>query len=140
MDDSRTMAWLLREETMTDHDGFGARLRTDGAIVPMHWRLEVANARSQGVHRNRIDRPDVQLFLSALEVLPIIIDRQAMIRAWDAALALGLGHRLSVYDAAYFELSVRRTLPLATLDRKLARAATGDAGPKVGAGRVGRGR
>jgi predicted nucleic acid-binding protein len=32
-------------------------------------------------------------------------------------------HRLTLYDAAYFELSLRRGLPLATFDAALRRAA-----------------
>ena len=33
-------------------------------------------------------------------------------------------HALSVYDSAYLEVAFRRGLPLATLDRQLAEAAT----------------
>ncbi|MEL6736626.1 MAG: type II toxin-antitoxin system VapC family toxin, partial [Pseudomonadota bacterium] len=32
-------------------------------------------------------------------------------------------HRLSVYDACYLELAKRKSLPLATLDKNLIRAA-----------------
>jgi predicted nucleic acid-binding protein len=38
-------------------------------------------------------------------------------------LALARKHRLTVYDASYLELAQRETLPLATLDKDLARAA-----------------
>jgi predicted nucleic acid-binding protein len=38
-------------------------------------------------------------------------------------LGLAQAHRLSVYDAAYLELALRRGLPLATLDEKLKAAA-----------------
>jgi len=33
-------------------------------------------------------------------------------------------HGLSVYDASYLELAIRRALPLATFDRRLHEAAT----------------
>ena len=39
------------------------------------------------------------------------------------ALSLARSHHLSVYDAAYLELSLRRRLPLATLDTHLRKAA-----------------
>jgi predicted nucleic acid-binding protein len=35
---------------------------------------------------------------------------------------LALAHRLTSYDAAYLELALRRSLPLATLDDDLIRA------------------
>jgi predicted nucleic acid-binding protein len=35
-------------------------------------------------------------------------------------------HRLTLYDAAYLELALRRSLPLATLDRQLRVAATNE--------------
>jgi len=39
-------------------------------------------------------------------------------------LRLARAHRLSAYDAAYLELALRRSLPLATLDDKLRVAAS----------------
>jgi len=36
---------------------------------------------------------------------------------------LAVQHRLTVYDAAYLELALRRGLPLATLDQELRAAA-----------------
>jgi predicted nucleic acid-binding protein len=45
--------------------------------------------------------------------------------------ALCRRHRLSVYDAAYLELALRRNLPLATLDKRLAAAATLDGVPVI---------
>jgi predicted nucleic acid-binding protein len=123
MDNSSTMAWLLREETMANHDEFGQRLRARGAVVPMHWKLEIANALVQGVRRNKVDQPDVETFLTALGLLPIEIDQQTAQRVWDESLTLAQKHHLSVYDAAYLELAIRRSLPLATLDKALAKAA-----------------
>lgn len=38
------------------------------------------------------------------------------VRAWQETLQLARMHKLSVYDAAYLELTMRRDLPLATLD------------------------
>ena len=60
--------------------------------------------------------------LADLEKLPIAFDRQS---ESEAVLALARAHRLTFYDAAYLELAHRLTVPLATLDRQLARAACG---------------
>lgn len=108
---------------MTDHDVFGRRLRDGGATVPVHWRLEVANALLQGVRRGKVDLSDVTSFLSALQALPIMIDELSGVQAWGESLVLARNYGLSVYDSAYLEVAVRRSLPLATLDKALARAA-----------------
>jgi predicted nucleic acid-binding protein len=43
--------------------------------------------------------------------------------AWTTILEIAAAHELTVYDAAYLELSLRAALPLATLDDALQRAA-----------------
>lgn len=70
--------------------------------------------------RGRIHPAERDEFLDALEALPLRLDRAA---DSQEIIDLALQHRLTVYDAAYLELSRRLRLPLATLDRQLARAA-----------------
>jgi predicted nucleic acid-binding protein len=55
--------------------------------------------------------------------LPIAIDADTAIRAWTDTLLLARAERLTLYDAAYLELAIRRDVELATLDRELRRAA-----------------
>jgi predicted nucleic acid-binding protein len=57
-------------------------------------------------------------------------DRQQRLRAgvslstaWHDSLALARSPRLTSYDAAYLELALRRSLPLATRDKALQAAA-----------------
>ena len=45
-------------------------------------------------------------------------------RAWSDTLNIARVQNLSAYDAAYLELSMRRAMPLATLDGKLRTAAS----------------
>lgn len=54
---------------------------------------------------------------------PIEIDDETAGRAWREALALAETYHLTVYDAAYLELALRRSLPLATFDAALRSAA-----------------
>jgi len=61
--------------------------------------------------------------LADLALLPIQIDPETDRHAWSATLRLAGRHRLTLYDAAYLELALRRALPLATLDRQLRAAA-----------------
>ena len=67
-----------------------------------------------------------------LETLLIETDYESIDRAWRETLMLARTHRLTVYDACYLELAVRRGLPLATLDKELAAA-----GRKLGVEGVG---
>jgi len=55
--------------------------------------------------------------------LPILVDTETADRAWTATVELAERFQLSLYDAAYLELALRRKLPLATLDAVLIRAA-----------------
>ena len=62
--------------------------------------------------------------LSALALMPVAIDPETGIHAWSTTLDLSTRLNLTVYDAAYLELAMRRGLPLATLDRDLRAAAS----------------
>ena len=68
-----------------------------------------------------------------LENLPLVQDVQSLSEHVRNVLPLAREHGLSAYDAAYLELSVRYSAPLATLDRKLRKAAQ-KAGVKLFAG------
>ena len=61
--------------------------------------------------------------LLSFKALDIAIDRETSTIAWVAILDLAASQNLTVYDAAYLELSLRSGLPLATLDQALLRAA-----------------
>jgi len=62
-------------------------------------------------------------FLDDLRALPIEIDIEGPERVFDRVAAIADRHRLTVYDAAYLELTLRTGHPLATLDLQLAEAA-----------------
>lgn len=44
-------------------------------------------------------------------------------KAWNASLLLARKHGITVYDAAYLELAIRRGLPLGSRDSELRKAA-----------------
>ena len=58
-----------------------------------------------------------------LSLLPISLDPETDRQAWGATLRLAERHRLTLYDAVYLELALRRGIPLATLDIELRAAA-----------------
>lgn len=91
----------------------------------MLWRWEVANALQMNVRRGRHVADFRDAALSNLAWFPIRVDVRAEPEAWLGALQLAERHGLTVYDAAYLEIALRRRLPLATLDRELRAAAAG---------------
>ena len=116
------MAWVFPDEATEAT----VRLRdalTDGrAFVPVLWTIEVANVLLVATRRGRITETDWSRIQRNLEALSIQMDPVSTSRNWGAVLKVAHAHRLSVYDAMYLELAIRMQLPLATLDRALARA------------------
>ena len=123
LDSSITLAWIFAEETTHAVIEVFELLRQQAAWVPGLWRLEVANALQMGVRRGRIDTAFRDGSLADLTRLPIQVDGETDLQAWGSTLELAERHRLTLYDAAYLELALRRSLPLASLDQELRRAA-----------------
>jgi len=119
LDSSIALAWVYSDETTQAVAQIFDRLSHSGAWVPGLWRLEVANVLEMGVRRKRhsADFRDATLF--DLAQLPIQVDADTDRQAWDATLHLAIRHQLTLYDAAYLELALRRDLALATLDEAL---------------------
>ena len=123
LDSSATLARLWEDETTEAVSRLFELIRDRGAWVPSLWRLEVANALEMDVRRGRHVAEFRDGALADLALLPIQIDPETDRHAWGATLRLAGRHRLTLYDAAYLELALRRQLPLATLDRQLRAAA-----------------
>ena len=96
----------------------------DGAVVPGIWHLEVGNILLLAERRGRIAGADRAAALQDVLKLPLEVDHHTAANAWRNTLVLAERHRLTLYDATYLELSIRRSLPLATFDAALRRAAT----------------
>ena len=123
LDCSLTVAWFFEDEANDYALAVEDSLMGASAIVPAHWPLEVANAIVMGQRRTRTTEAKATTFLVLLKSLPISLDDETAMRAWQESIQLARAHQLSVYDAAYLELALRRGLPLATLDDPLKAAA-----------------
>ena len=123
IDASVALRWFLQEEHSPASDHLFAQVAEVGAIVPSLWRLEIANALQVAVRRNRIDRAYRDATIQRAGRLPIDVDPETDTHAWTRTLHLSERHNITVYDAAYLELALRRGLPLATRDHDLAKAA-----------------
>lgn len=123
VDASATLAWALNEPLATGIAEVFAQVEARGAWVPSLWWLEVANSLNVAVRRSRIDVKTRSAILADLENLRIETDMRTPQRAWGAILQFADHHALTLYDAAYLELAIRKGLPMATLDRELLAAA-----------------
>ena len=113
------MAWCFEDEASPACDAILDRVRDEGTIVPALWYWEVANVLVGAQKRGRISERDCTTYLELLSTLPIKTDDAGAAKAWNQTRLLAQLHALSVYDAAYLELALRRSLPLATLDKAL---------------------
>jgi predicted nucleic acid-binding protein len=123
LDGSMALAWCFADEADPYADRVARKLPHVGAVVPVIWHLEVANAFVVGERRGRCDQADTSTWLTYLSSLPITVEDHNGPRVFSDVMALARAQNLSVYDAAYLELARRRDLPLATLDEPLKNAA-----------------
>lgn len=123
LDCSITLAWCFEDESTKFTDTILETLKKSTAIVPTIWSLEVANILLQSKKNKRIDEVHSASFIDALSALPIVIDPSTSSRAMHSIFALASQSDLTIYDAAYLELSIREKIPLLTLDKALIKAA-----------------
>ena len=126
LDSSVALAWVYIEERSAAIAAVFDQITEAGAWVPSLWRLEVANVLEMGVRRGRNDAAFRDATLADFELLPIQSDSETLKHAWRSTLRLAERHRLTVYDAAYLDLAMRRGLSLASLDRDLRTAAAAE--------------
>ena len=123
LDVSLSCAWCFADEASPAAWAVLERLQAAVAHVPALWVWETGNVLVQAERRGRISPAAIRTFLGLLESLPISIDQPTTTSAWHDTLALARSHRLTTCDAAYLELALRRSLPLASRDRALQAAA-----------------
>lgn len=123
VDSSMAMAWSFVDEGGELADSVARTVGRTGAIVPLHWHLEVANTLAVNERRGRLRPEDSLAIIVGLEQLPITVDPETYRRTFHDTLNLARKHQLTSYDAAYLELAVRLGLRLATMDKALRAAA-----------------
>ena len=123
IDASVSISWLFADEQTPLCMNLLQQVSRTGAVVPSLWPLEIANALQNGIKRKRMDAAYRDFTIQRLLRLPIEIDPNTSDYAWTTTLHLADVHQITVYDATYLELALRRGLPLATRDEQLAAAA-----------------
>ena len=125
LDCSVAVAWCFEDEATPALDALLDRVQAEGAVVPAWWTLDVANVLLTAARRGRIAREAVQERLALFDMLAIETDTQGIGAVWrSTVLTLAQTEMLTLYDAVYLELAIRRGLSLASSDRALRQAAT----------------
>ncbi len=116
VDASAVLAVILEEpeKPMLVKETAGATL-----LAPACLSWEIGNAFSAILKRKRMNLESASKGLSIFELIPI----QEMEVSLVEALVLCDRHNIYAYDAYYLQLAKRSSLPLLTLDRRMAEVA-----------------
>ena len=123
IDNSVVMSWCFKDEISQYADGVLDLLQESTAYVPSIWPLEVVNVLIVAERKRRLRQADSIRFMTLLSQLPIIVEYERTGTIMNDLLVLARANNLSSYDASYLDLSMRRGLPIATMDTRLIKAA-----------------
>lgn len=122
IDCSMFMASLLDDESnpLAKRLSYDLAQGNQQAVVPRLFFIECSNVVVSNIRRGRITKQQAERYLTLFSHTPLIVEEQ-----WDikSVSALALEEGLSVYDAIYLHTALIRDIPLATLDKKLEKAA-----------------
>ena len=124
VDASIGIAWVHPAQATTQSEAL-LDVIAAGAVVraPALWSLETANALLVLTRRGKLTEHEHVNALTALAQLSVVLDHEMAALAFGKLSDLATRHGLSVYDAAYLELALRRKLPIACKDGPLRTAA-----------------
>ncbi len=117
IDASALAGLVLPDEAAT---GLAQILQKAAPIAPQLLWAEMRNLLLMAERRRRVDAGAVAIALGVVEGLQIALDQQP---SSDRVMALARRQGLTIYDALYLELALRRQAALASTDAALIRAA-----------------
>ncbi|MYF31089.1 MAG: type II toxin-antitoxin system VapC family toxin [Gammaproteobacteria bacterium] len=120
LDCSVVCAWLLDDESVPEADAALEAAGRHGGLAPGLWWAELRNALVMAERRSRLSPAQTAEALAEIEALGVTLDHTP---DSGATLRLAREHRITIYDALYVELAIRKQRQLATLDHALRQAA-----------------
>ena len=124
VDASVAVAWVHPAQATAETQALLGALEHGALIeVPAIWPFEVANALLVLTRRRRLSDAERVRALTALQEIAPKVDADSVALALTKLSKLAAEHDLSVYDACYLELAIRKKLPLACKDGPLRKAA-----------------
>ena len=119
LDASVAGAWLIEEQQSKSAIQFRNQALGSVAIIPQLFRYEIANLILNNTRKNATEAREVAF--KFIESIPVMVDFKTP--TYLDLVELATEAQLTVYDAIYLELAIRYEVPLATYDKKLAKAA-----------------
>ena len=117
-------SWVYQNQATPETDKLlGEVAAGSTAVVPAFWFLEVANILLMAQRRGKLTVALKKTALTTLENLNLIVDDEGQRAAFHKTSDLAEKHGLTIYDAAYLEVALRRKIPISTRDEALKRAA-----------------
>ena len=117
-------AWVHPDQATTVTDQLLDEVANGATVVvPVLWFVEMANGLLILQRRKRITSVERKTALQTLSDLPLVVDEEDGRAAFRKTSELAEQHGLTVYDATYLEVAVRRKLSIATRDSALQAAA-----------------
>lgn len=123
LDASVALAWCFDDESSAYSEAVLDALESAEVFVPALWAMEVANTLMLAARKKRLDSKELERRIGFFGELPIAVDHVSPEAVFGSLRPLAAEHGLTIYDAAYLELALRLSAPLATLDSKLRTAA-----------------
>ncbi len=124
VDASVALDWVFKSERTAYANRVLEQVSRDGAIVPAIFPAEVANGLLTAMRSRRIVQEDTPVALSLFEPLQLVVHHPPFPDALRRLILTGITSGLTAYDAAYLELAIRESLPLAAHDEALKKAAS----------------
>ena len=124
LDVSACMPWCCEDETTPASEEMLDWAKDGSALhVPALWTWEILNSVSVVIKRKRITADQGRDFLVQLGTLNFKIAPSPQVSDFPRLHMLAAVHQLTAYDVAYLDLAKRLSLPLATNDTDLRKAA-----------------
>ncbi|MDP2998882.1 MAG: type II toxin-antitoxin system VapC family toxin [Bryobacterales bacterium] len=124
LDVSACMPWCCEDETTpASEEMLEWAIEGSELHVPSLWAWEILNVVGVTIKRRRITPDRGRDFLAQLAMLNLRIDGPPLVTDFPRLHSLASAYELTAYDVAYLDLAKRLSLPLATRDDDLRRAA-----------------
>jgi predicted nucleic acid-binding protein len=124
VDASVGFAWVYQGQATPETDHLLDEVAAGATVVvPALWFLEVSNVLLIAQRRRRLTAVQRKAALEELAAMQFTVDDEGARNAFGKTSELAEKYGLTIYDATYLELALRRSLPLASRDEALRSAA-----------------
>jgi len=124
IDSSVGFAWVHPNQATPETDKLLQEIEAGAAVVvPALWFIEMANSLLVLQRRKKLTGAERKAALEILSSMNFTVDDEAARMARNKTSELAEKYGLTVYNATYLEVALRRNLPLASRDSALMGAA-----------------